>query len=82
MSPILTISGLHKSFGKVEVLKGIDLTMQQGDVVSLIGSSGSGKTTLLRCVNLLEDFEQGSIELAGQSIGYKQDGGQRRRLSE
>ncbi|MBP3128026.1 amino acid ABC transporter ATP-binding protein [Thalassospira sp. ER-Se-21-Dark] len=82
MSPILTISGLHKSFGKVEVLKGIDLTMQQGDVVSLIGSSGSGKTTLLRCVNLLEDFEQGSIELAGQSIGYKQDGGQRRRLPE
>jgi len=81
MSPILTISGLHKSFGKVEVLKGIDLTMKQGDVVSLIGSSGSGKTTLLRCVNLLEDFEQGSIELAGQSIGYKQDGGQRRRLS-
>ena len=82
MSPILTISGLHKSFGKVEVLKGIDLTMKQGDVVSLIGSSGSGKTTLLRCVNLLEDFEQGSIDLAGQSIGYKQDGGQRRRLSE
>ena len=83
MSPILTISGLHKSFGELEVLKGIDLAMQRGDVVSLIGSSGSGKTTLLRCVNLLEDFEQGSIELAGEKIGYREDGtGQRRRLSE
>lgn len=83
MSPILTISGLHKSFGELEVLKGIDLTMQRGDVVSLIGSSGSGKTTLLRCVNLLEDFEQGSIELAGEKIGYREDGaGHRRRLSE
>jgi len=83
MSPILTISGLHKSFGELEVLKGINLTMQQGDVVSLIGSSGSGKTTLLRCVNLLEDFEKGSIELAGQKIGYREDGaGQRRRLPE
>ena len=83
MSAILNISGLHKSFGDVEVLKGIDLTLQQGDVVSLIGSSGSGKTTLLRCVNLLEDFEQGRIELVGENIGYRQNGGpQRRRLPE
>lgn len=79
----MNISGLHKSFGDVEVLKGIDLTLQQGDVVSLIGSSGSGKTTLLRCVNLLEDFEQGRIELVGENIGYRQNGGpQRRRLPE
>ncbi|NIZ03096.1 MULTISPECIES: amino acid ABC transporter ATP-binding protein [Thalassospira] len=83
MSPILNISGLHKSFGQVEVLKGIDLTLQQGDVVSLIGSSGSGKTTLLRCVNLLEDFEQGEIELVGETIGYRESSGsQRRRLPE
>ena len=82
MSPILTITDLHKSFGDLEVLKGIDMTMQKGDVVSLIGSSGSGKTTLLRCVNLLEDFERGSIELDGEAIGYKNDGGERRRLSE
>ncbi|WP_417805709.1 amino acid ABC transporter ATP-binding protein [Thalassospira lucentensis] len=83
MSPILNISGLHKSFGQVEVLKGIDLTLQQGDVVSLIGSSGSGKTTLLRCVNLLEDFEQGEIELVGETIGYRENSGsQRRRLPE
>ena len=67
MSPILTITDLHKSFGDLEVLKGIDMTMQKGDVVSLIGSSGSGKTTLLRCVNLLEDFERGSIELDGEA---------------
>jgi len=82
MSPILTITDLHKSFGDLEVLKGIDMTMQKGDVVSLIGSSGSGKTTLLRCVNLLEDFERGSIELDGEAIGYRHDGGERRRLSE
>ncbi|WP_404425991.1 amino acid ABC transporter ATP-binding protein [Thalassospira australica] len=82
MSPILTITDLHKSFGDLEVLKGIDMTMQKGDVVSLIGSSGSGKTTLLRCVNLLEDFERGAIELDGEAIGYRHDGGERRRLSE
>ncbi len=82
MSPILTITDLHKRFGDLEVLKGIDMTMQKGDVVSLIGSSGSGKTTLLRCVNLLEDFERGSIELDGEAIGYRHEGVERRRLSE
>ncbi|MFV0385383.1 amino acid ABC transporter ATP-binding protein [Paracoccus sp. (in: a-proteobacteria)] len=82
MTPVLKISDLHKRFGDVEVLKGIDLTMAKGDVVSLIGSSGSGKTTLLRCVNLLEDFEKGSVQIAGQTIGYHDGGGKRRRLTE
>ena len=82
MTPVLKITGLHKRFGALEVLKGIDLTMHQGDVVSLIGSSGSGKTTLLRCVNLLEDFEKGSIEIAGDAIGYRDSGGKRHRLPE
>ena len=51
---VLEINALRKQFGPAEVLKGIDFTLQRGEVVALIGSSGSGKTTLLRCVNLLE----------------------------
>lgn len=54
-SPVLEIRGLHKSYGELEVIKGVDITARRGDVVSLIGSSGSGKSTLLRCCNLLED---------------------------
>jgi polar amino acid transport system ATP-binding protein len=69
-NPVLEIEGVHKKFGQVEVLKGVDLEMATGDVVSVIGSSGSGKTTLLRCVNLLEDYQQGSIRIDGQEIGY------------
>ncbi|KIC40186.1 ATP-binding protein [Ruegeria sp. ANG-R] len=79
---LLEIQNLHKRFGQLEVLKGIDLTMRQGDVVSLIGSSGSGKTTLLRCVNLLEEYEEGVVAVEGEQIGYKQKGGKRVRLSE
>ncbi len=82
MTPVLKITDLHKRFGDLEVLKGIDLTMQKGDVVSLIGSSGSGKTTVLRCINLLEDFERGTVEIAGEAIGYRHDGRKRRRLPE
>ncbi|WP_413204290.1 amino acid ABC transporter ATP-binding protein [Rhodospirillum sp. A1_3_36] len=82
MSNVLKITGLHKRFGALEVLKGIDLSMEKGDVVSLIGSSGSGKTTLLRCVNLLEEFEQGTVEIAGEAIGYREENGVRRRLPE
>lgn len=81
-SKLLEIQNLHKRFGDLEVLKGIDLTMQQGDVVSLIGSSGSGKTTLLRCVNLLEDYEEGVVAVDGEQIGYKERAGKRVRLSE
>ncbi|GAA0036316.1 MULTISPECIES: amino acid ABC transporter ATP-binding protein [Brevibacterium] len=60
-----TISGLHKSYGDVEVLKGIDLDVEPGQVVCLIGPSGSGKSTLLRCVNLLEQPNAGTITVAG-----------------
>ena len=76
---VLEIESLHKQFGEVEVLKGVDLDMESGDVVSIIGSSGSGKTTLLRCVNLLEDFQQGSIRIDGQEIGYTPMPARRRR---
>jgi polar amino acid transport system ATP-binding protein len=82
MTNVLTITDLHKRFGPLEVLKGINLSMNQGEVVSLIGSSGSGKTTLLRCVNLLEDFDRGSVEIAGEAIGYREEGGRRLRLPE
>ncbi len=65
---ILNLTNIHKSFGNNEVLKGIDLQISEGEVVTLIGSSGSGKSTLLRCINLLEEPNSGSIEFAGQDI--------------
>lgn len=81
-SNILEIKNLHKRFGAVEVLKGVDFAMQQGDVVCIIGSSGSGKTTLLRCINMLEDFNEGEVWIDGQGIGYETRNGARRRKSE
>jgi polar amino acid transport system ATP-binding protein len=64
----LVIAGLHKSFGKLEVLRGIDLRVGEHEVVCLIGASGSGKSTLLRCINLLEPIDSGTIVVAGQDI--------------
>ncbi len=60
---ILEIKNLYKSFGKTEVLKGVNFSMEEGEVVSIIGSSGSGKTTLLRCINFLERADKGQILL-------------------
>lgn len=67
---IIDIRGLKKRFGALEVLKGVDLTARQGDVVSLIGSSGSGKSTLLRCANLLEVPEEGDIYFDGEAVRW------------
>jgi polar amino acid transport system ATP-binding protein len=64
----LAVEGLRKSFGRVEVLRGIDLALEPHEVVCLIGASGSGKSTLLRCVNLLEPIDAGRIELGGEEI--------------
>ncbi len=64
----LEIEGLHKSFGRLEVLRGIDLSLAEHEVVCLIGASGSGKSTLLRCVNLLEPVDAGRIVLEGKEI--------------
>jgi polar amino acid transport system ATP-binding protein len=64
----LHIEGLHKSFGKLEVLRGIDLDVRVHEVICLIGASGSGKSTLLRCVNLLEPIDRGRIVLEGEEI--------------
>ena len=80
--PVLRIENLHKRFGDLEVLKGVDLTMNKGDVTSIIGSSGSGKTTLLRCVNMLEDYEDGIIAIDGEQIGYTERNGRRVRRPE
>lgn len=66
--PIISMRDVHKSFGNLEVLKGINLDIQKGSVVSIIGSSGSGKSTLLRCLNDLETYEQGTILLEGQNL--------------
>ena len=63
---ILEVQNLYKSFGKTEVLKGVDFSMKEGEVVSVIGSSGSGKTTLLRCLNMLEIADKGKIYLDGE----------------
>ncbi len=70
-SAVIQITNLHKSFGQLEVLKGVDITAHRGDVVSLIGSSGSGKSTLLRCCNLLEDSQQGEILFKGEPVTWK-----------
>jgi len=64
----LHIEGLHKSFGTLEVLRGIDLVVAEHEVVCLIGASGSGKSTLLRCINLLEPIDAGRIVVAGEEI--------------
>ena len=64
----LRIEGLHKAFGELEVLRGIDLVVAEHEVVCLIGASGSGKSTLLRCINLLETIDAGRIVVDGQDI--------------
>ncbi|QND17372.1 amino acid ABC transporter ATP-binding protein [Rhizobium leguminosarum] len=79
---ILDIQGLRKTYGIHEVLKGVDCVVQEGEVISIIGSSGSGKTTLLRCINMLEEFQGGTISLDGEEIGYRAEGATRRRKSE
>ena len=71
MTEKLRIEGLHKRFGNVDVLKGVSLTANAGDVIAIIGSSGSGKSTLLRCINLLEQPHAGRIVIAGEALRLK-----------
>jgi polar amino acid transport system ATP-binding protein len=68
--PIVHITALRKSFGAHEVLKGIDLQVQRGEVIAIIGKSGSGKSTLLRCINGLEEFQQGELQVDGQALRH------------
>jgi len=67
-APALRIEGLHKSYGDLQVLRGIDMTVAEHEVVCLIGASGSGKSSLLRCINLLEDIDAGRIWIEGDEI--------------
>jgi polar amino acid transport system ATP-binding protein len=66
--------GVHKSFGRLEVLKGVSLEVQPGEVVCMIGASGSGKSTFLRCVNHLERIDSGRLWVDGRLVGYRQSG--------
>jgi polar amino acid transport system ATP-binding protein len=77
-SPVIEIRDLHKSYGDLDVLKGVSMTAERGQVISLIGSSGSGKSTLLRCANLLEDSQSGEIIFEGEPITWKGSGLARR----
>lgn len=71
---VIEVENLHKSFGSVEVLKGVSLTACQGEVIAIIGGSGSGKSTMLRCINMLETPTRGSIKVHGELIQMKNDG--------
>ena len=70
----VSVTGLHKSFGALEVLKGISMEAGKGDVVSIIGASGSGKSTFLRCINLLETYDQGEIRIFGEQLNVRPGG--------
>jgi polar amino acid transport system ATP-binding protein len=71
---VMQAQDVHKSFGRLEVLKGVSLELTKGETVCIIGPSGSGKTTFLRCINHLEKIESGRIEVNRQLIGYRQHG--------
>ena len=66
--PMVSIKDVHKSFGQLEVLKGISMDVMKGECICIIGPSGSGKSTLIRCVNALNDIQQGSIKVEGQEV--------------
>ena len=76
--PIVQIAGLYKSFGDNQVLKGIDLNIQSGEVIAIIGKSGSGKSTLLRCINGLESFDSGTLTVDQCPLLYQNAGAMRK----
>jgi polar amino acid transport system ATP-binding protein len=81
--PMLHMSGIVKRFGAHKVLRGVSLTVGRGETTVVIGPSGSGKTTLLRCVNLLEDYQAGTVMIDGEPVGYMLDrNGRRQRMAE
>ncbi|MFD1650550.1 amino acid ABC transporter ATP-binding protein [Pseudonocardia alaniniphila] len=81
-TPMVEATEVHKSFGHVEVLRGIDMTVMPGEVACIIGPSGSGKSTFLRCINHLERIDAGAMRVSGQLIGYRESGGKLHELRE
>ncbi len=81
-TPMVLSEGVHKSFGSLEVLKGIDLAVQPGEVCCLLGPSGSGKSTFLRCINHLEKINAGRLSVDGELVGYRQQGDKLHELRE
>jgi polar amino acid transport system ATP-binding protein len=79
---VVVVQELVKRFGAHEILRGINLEVDKGEVVVIIGPSGSGKTTLLRCINFLEEYQGGRIYVDGQLIGYRDSGNKRSKLSD
>jgi polar amino acid transport system ATP-binding protein len=79
---MIEVRGLHKSFGTLDVLNGVELTVPAGSVTVVVGPSGSGKSTLLRCVNHLEKQTRGTVRVDGELIGYRQSGNRLYELSE
>jgi ABC-type histidine transport system ATPase subunit len=77
-APVVEVTDLHKSFGSLEVLKGVSMSADEGKVVAMIGSSGSGKSTLLRCINMLEIPNRGRVAVAGEEIRLSGEGEHRR----
>jgi len=72
--PIVSLKDVHKSFGALEVLKGVSIDVMKGEVICIIGPSGSGKSTLIRCINGLNDIQGGSIFVQGKEVNsYNQD---------
>jgi polar amino acid transport system ATP-binding protein len=80
--PMVRAEGVHKSFGRVEVLKGINLEVQPGEVLCLLGPSGSGKSTFLRCINHLEKINAGRLSVDGELVGYRPVGDKLHELPE
>ncbi|MEV0449131.1 amino acid ABC transporter ATP-binding protein [Streptomyces sp. NPDC050600] len=81
-TPTVRAEGVRKHFGKLEVLKGIDLTVERGQVCCLLGPSGSGKSTFLRCINHLEKIDGGKLTVDGELVGYRQQGNKLHELRE
>jgi polar amino acid transport system ATP-binding protein len=80
--PMVLAEGIHKRYGRLEVLRGIDLTVQRGSVMCVIGPSGSGKSTFLRCINHLEQINAGRLYVDGVLVGYRQRGDKLHELRE
>jgi len=80
--PMVKAEGVHKRFGRLEVLRGIDLEVQAGEVMCLLGPSGSGKSTFLRCINHLEKINAGRLSVDGELVGYRDDGAKLHELHE